>query len=112
MFLYEGEPNVSKNDRFRRAVRGVWEQSHAAYLAWPEERRDAVQPAVDALLDWLADAENEGELIARYWEIGDPPGAVLRPHLPVGFDPEDALTLEEVCFWQRATELHQAERNA
>ena len=96
---------MSKNDRFRRAVRGVWEQSDAACRRWPEERRRAVQPAVDALLAWLADAESEGALIARYWGTGDPPGAVLRAHLPEGFDPEDALTLEETCFHRRAAEL-------
>lgn len=96
---------MSKNDRFRRAVRAVWEQSHAAYVAWPAERRALAQPAAYALHVWLADAASEGELIARYWEVGDPPGVVLRQHLPAGFDPEDALTLEEACFWRRLMEM-------
>lgn len=112
MFLYEGEPNVSKNDRFRRAIRAVWERSHATYSEWPEEQRRAVQPAVGALLAWLADASDERDLIARYWETGDPPGAILRPHLPAGFGPEEALTLEEECFWRRATELNADEPRA
>ena len=92
---------MSKNDRFRRAVRGVWEHSHENYVAWSDEQRTAVQPAVDALLAWLADAESEGDLIARYWEVGDPPGEVLKPHLPAGIDPADALTVQEECFWRR-----------
>lgn len=103
--FYEERPNMPKHDRFRTAVRAVWERSHATYLAWPEEQRALTQPAANALLDWLADAENEGELITRYWEIGDPPGVVLRQHLPAGFDPEEALTLEEACFWRRLMEL-------
>ncbi len=101
----EGNPNVSKNDRFRRAVRGVWENSHAIYAQWSTAQRAAVQPAVEALLAWLADAEGEGELIARYWELGDPPGELLKPHLPAGIDPEAALTVQEECFWRRVNEL-------
>lgn len=96
---------MSKNDRFRRAVRGVWEHSHARYGAWPEPRRAAVEPAIKTLLAWLADASTEAELIGRYWETGDPPGAVLHPHLPAGFDPEDALIVQEECFWRRAAEI-------
>jgi len=104
----EGNPNVSKNDRFQRAVRGVWEHSHAVYSEWTEMQRAAVQPAVDALLAWLADAESEGDLIARYWELGDPPGEVLKPHLPAGIDPADALTVQEECFWRRVSEIETA----
>jgi len=104
----ERKPNVSKNDRFQRAVRGVWEHSHAIYCEWTDEQRTAVQPAVEALLAWLADAESEGELIARYWEVGDPPGDVLRPHLPAGIGAEVALTVQEECFWRRITELESA----
>jgi len=96
---------VSKNDRFRHAVRGVWENSHQHYVAWGDAQRAAVQPAVGALLAWLADAESEGELIARYWEVGDPPGEILKPHLPAGIDPADALTVQEECFWRRLSEL-------
>lgn len=104
MFI-ERKPNVSKNDRFRRAVRGVWEHSHAVYGEWTDAQRAAVQPAVDALLAWLADAESEGDLIARYWEVGDSPGEVLRPQLPAGTRPEAALTVQEECFWRRLTAL-------
>ena len=101
----ERKPNVSKNDRFQRAVRGVWENSHAVYSEWTDAQRAVVQPTVDALLAWLADAESESELIARYWEVGDPPGEVLRPHLPAGIDPADALTVQEECFWRRVSEV-------
>lgn len=104
--------NVSKNDRFQRAVRGVWEHSHAIYVAWSVAQRAAVQPAVDALLAWLADAESESELIARYWEVGDAPGEVLKPHLPAGISPEAALTVQEECFWRRVSEIEAEAQNA
>ena len=103
---------MSKNNRFQRAVRGVWEHSHAVYTEWSDEQRAAVQPAVDTLLAWLADAESEGELIARYWEVGDPPGEVLRPHLPAGIGAEAALTVQEECFWRRIAELEAAAPDA
>ena len=104
--------NVSKNDRFQRAVRGVWENSHAVYSEWSDAQRAAVQPAVDALLAWLADADSEGDLIARYWEVGDPPGEVLKPYLPPGIDPADALTVQEECFWRRISEIEAAAPDA
>ncbi len=103
---------MSKNDRFQRAVRGVWENSHATYVPWSDAQRAAVQPAVEALLAWLADAESESELIARYWEVGDPAGEVLKPHLPAGIDPADALTVQEECFWRRISEIEAAAPNA
>ncbi len=59
---------MSKNNRFQRAVRGVWEHSHTDYVQWNDAQRAAVQPGVDALLAWLANAESEGDLIARYCE--------------------------------------------
>jgi hypothetical protein len=108
----ERKPNVSKNDRFQRAVRGVWENSHAVYSEWTDAQRAAVQPAVQALLAWLADARSEGELIARYWEVGDPPGEVLRPHLPAGIGPEAALTVQEECFWRRLSDIEAAAPDA
>ena len=104
--------NVSKNDRFQRAVRGVWEHSHTTYVTWSDAQRAAVQPAVESLLAWLADAESESELIARYWEVGDPPGEVLKPHLPAGIDPADALTVQEECFWRRVSEIEAAAPDA
>lgn len=103
---------MSKNDRFRHAVRGVWENSHQHYVAWGDAQRAAVQPAVGALLAWLADAESEGELIARYWEVGDPPGEVLRPHLPAGISAETALIVQEECFWRRITAIEAAAPDA
>jgi len=103
---------VSKNDRFQRAVRGVWENSHAAYSEWDHAQQASVEPAVRALLAWLVDAESEGELIARYWEVGDPPGEVLRPHLPAGIGVEAALTVQEECFWRRVIELEAAAPDA
>ena len=96
---------MSKNDRFRRAVRGVWEHSHAIYSEWDDAQRVAVEPAVQALLAWLAATESEDELIARYWEVGDLPGEVLKPHLPAGIDPADVLTVQEECFWRRVSGL-------
>lgn len=103
---------MSKNDRFRRAVRGVWENSHATYSEWEDAQRVAVEPAVQALLAWLADAESEGDLIARYWEVGDPPGEILRPHLPAGIGPKAALTVQEECFWRRLSEVEAAAPDA
>ncbi len=103
---------MSKNDRFQRAVRGVWEHSHTTYVAWSDEQHAAMQPAVDALLAWLADAESGGELIARYWEVGDPPGVILQPHLPADIDPADALTVQEECFWRRISEIEAAAPDA
>ena len=103
---------MSKNDRFQRAVRGVWGNSHALYSEWTDAQRAAVRPAIDALLAWLADAGSEGELIARYWEVGDRPGEVIRPHLPTGIGAEAALTVQEECFWRRITELEAAAPDA
>ncbi len=90
---------------FQQAVRAVWEQSHQQYLGWSEAKRTAVQPAVEALLAWLGECPSEAVLDARYWEAGDPPGVVLREHLPDGCDADEQLTLEEACFWQRLLEL-------
>ncbi len=103
---------MSKNNRFQRAVRGVWEHSHAVYTGWSDAQRAAVQPAVDALLAWLADAGSEGELIARYWEVGDLPGEVLRSPLPAGIGAEVALIVQEECFWRRITELEAGDPDA
>ena len=96
---------MQKQSRFQQAVRAVWERSHQQYLGWSEEQRATVQPAVDALLAWLGECMSEAELDLRYWETGDPPGALLRQHLPDGFDAEEQLTLEEACFWRRLLEL-------
>ncbi len=103
--IEEGERNVPKENRFQQAVRAVWEQSHEQYLGWSEAKREAVQPAVDALVAWLGECPSEAVLDVRYWETGDPPGAVLRDHLPDGFDADEQLTLEEACFWRRLLEL-------
>lgn len=96
---------MQKQSRFQQAVRAVWERSHREYFGWPEAKREAVQLAVDALLAWLGECSGEAELDLRYWETGDPPGAVLRAHLPDGFDADEQLTLEEACFWRRLLEL-------
>jgi len=100
-----GTLTVSKQSRFLLAVRAVWERSHQQYLAWPEVRRIAAQPAVDALSAWLGDCQRETELDIRYWEPGDLPGLILLQHLPPRFDIDDRLTLEEACFWRRLLEL-------
>ena len=96
---------MCKRSRFQQAVRAVWRRSHQQYLGWPEEKRVAAQPAVDALLAWLSECQAESELDVRYWEQGDPPGVILRDHLPDGFDADEQLTLEEACFWRRLFEL-------
>lgn len=96
---------MEKEGRFQQAVRAVWERSHTEYLGWPEEQRAAVQPAADALLAWLGECISEAQLDVRYWEIGDPPGVLLRRHLADGFDADTRLTLEEACFWRRLVEL-------
>lgn len=96
---------MCKQSRFQRAVRAVWWRSHQQYLGWPEEKRVAAQPAADALRVSLNECQAESELDVRYWEIGDPPGLVLREHLPGGFDADEQLTLEEACFWRRLIEL-------
>jgi hypothetical protein len=100
---------MCKQSRFQQAVRAVWRRSHQQYLGWPEEKRVAAQPAVDALLAWLSECQRESELDIRYWEIGDPPGLVLREHLPDGFDAAEQLTLEEACFWRRLFELRMSD---
>jgi len=103
---------VLRNDRFRRAVRGVWEHSHATYVAWSDEQRAGMEPAIEALLTWLADAHSEGDLIERYWEAGDPSTVILEPALPAGTDPEDALTVQGEGFWRRLTAIEADPRHA
>ena len=96
---------MQKESRFRQAVRAVWERSDQEYLGWPEERREAAQPAVSALLARLGECDGEAELHLRYWEAGDPPGVLLGRHLPGEWDADERLTLEEACFWRRLLEL-------
>lgn len=96
---------MQKEGRFQQAVRAVWEHSHTEYLGWSEQRRAAVQPAVDALLVWLGECNSEAQLDIRYWEVGDPAGVLLQRHLPDGFDADELPTIEEACFWRRLDEL-------
>jgi hypothetical protein len=96
---------MCKQSRLQQAVRAVWRRSHCEYLGWPEERRKAAQPAANALLVWLGQCQLESELDVRYWEVGDPPGLVLRERLPNGFDAGEQLIIEEACFWRRLFEL-------
>ena len=96
---------MQKESRFRQAVRAVWERSDRQYLGWPEERREAAKPAVSALLARLGECDGEAELHLRYWESGDPPGVLLGRHLPVGWDADERLTVEEACFRRRLLEL-------
>lgn len=93
--------NVNERDRYRRAVRAVWERSFRDWEQWSEVSREAARPAVEALLAQLAEAPSEEALLRQYWEAGDAPGKVLRPRLPAAFDEDDLLTLEEACFWMR-----------
>ena len=96
---------MSKQSRFLRAVRAVWEHSHQDYLEWPEEKRAATAPAADALLAWLGVCQSEAELDVRYWEAGDPPGLLLLRYLPANFESDDRLTLEDACFWRHVLAL-------
>ena len=96
---------MQRENRFRVAVRAVWERSYEQYLGWPEERREAAKPAVSALLARLGECDSEAELHLRYWESGDPPGVLLGRHLPGGWGAGARLTLEEACFRRRLLEL-------
>jgi len=100
---------MTDNDRYRRAVHALWARGLAGYEAWPAEQRQAVHPAVEALLAWLRECPDPDALIHDYWEDDDAPGALLRRHLPpgwaTGMDPDDLLLLEEACFQLRLREL-------
>ena len=96
---------MNDQERYRRAVRAVWERSFREYEGWSELTREAVRPAVDALLTWLEGAANEADLMRHYWESGDAPARILRRHLPSVFDAEDVFALEEACFWMRLDAL-------
>ena len=93
--------------RWLAAARAVWEQSHQEYAGWPPADRETAHAAARALRVALRDCRDEPELQRRYWQMGDPLGAVLRAQLPPGFDDERLLTLEEACLWQRLRELGQ-----
>ena len=93
------------SDRVRHAVFGVWAQSHATCVAWPDERRAAASPAQDELLTCLGYAESVDELLEDYFAPGDPPGSLLRQHLPADFSDEEVLTLEEACLWRRVATI-------
>lgn len=74
-------------------------------LGWPTPQRCAEwQTYLLEWTRWCDWAERVG--------TGDPPGAVLQAHLPAGIDPEDALTVQEECFWRRAAELEADEPRA
>ena len=103
-------PIVNEESSYHRAVHAVWARSLAEYQEWPGERRQAAQPATDALLTWLRGCTDEAELIPRYWEAGDAPGGVLRTHLSDAFDADDVLLLEEACFQLRLLELRSEQR--
>ena len=96
---------MSEGNRYRQAVRAVWERSEQQYRGWPGERREQAAAAAAALLAWLGECASEEELFLRYWEPGDPPGALLAWRLPEGFDAQGRLTLEEACFRRRLLEL-------
>lgn len=110
--VIERESIVSKNSLFRRAVRGVWENGHAEYEAWPAARRASVRDAVRELLAWLTDARSEDDLVSLYFEVGDPAQEVLLHHLPGPFGEDDALVLQGECFWRRSAALYLAAADA
>ncbi len=96
---------MSEGNRYRQAVRAVWQRSEQQYLGWPGERREQAEAGVAALLARLRECSSEEELFLRYWEAGDPPGVLLERHLPGAFSASDRLTLEEACFRRRLLEL-------
>lgn len=96
---------MSKESRLHQATRAVWRRSYEAYRARTPAWREAVAPAVEALLDELRELASEAALQEFYWAAGDAPGAVLRRHLPPDTDPERVLELEEACCWLRLREL-------
>lgn len=93
---------MQKNEAYRHAVRGVWEESHAVYASWPMEQQASAQPGVDALLAWLADAGSEDELIDRYMALNGPAGSTRLPRLYPELTLHTALAVEDECFWRRA----------
>ena len=101
----KGESNVHKEDRFKQHTRSVWRQGYEAYERWSGDWRDAIGPAVDALVAELRRCATEEELHRHYWEPGDWPSEVLRRHLPCDPGPEALLELEDACFWLRWREL-------
>lgn len=96
---------MSGFDRRNKYTRAVWRRSYHNHLALQEDERHALASAVAALLEHLRSLQTEAALVAAYWEQGDPPGRVLKAHLPAGFDDEALLDLEEACFWMRLREL-------
>lgn len=96
---------MPKENRFREYTRSVWQRSYEAYERWPAKWRDAIGPAVDALVAELRRCAREDGLHTRYWEPGDWPSDVLRRHLPSNPGSEALLQLEDACFWLRCREL-------
>ena len=96
---------MQEGNRYRQAVRAVWERSNRQYLGWPGARREAARPAASALLARLGECSSEAELHLRYGEPGGEPGALLARRLPEGFSAACRLTLEEACFFRRLLEL-------
>jgi len=99
---------MQKNKEYRHAVRGVWEHGHAAYASWPDETRALVQPDVDALLVWLADADREGELIDRYMALHGSPNAAVDPRSYPKPTLLAAAAVEDECYWRRAAEIERS----
>ena len=96
---------MQEGNRYRQAVRAVWERSERQYRGWPGERREAARPAASALLARLGECSSEAELYLRCGEPGGEPGALLQRLLPEGFGAACRLTLEEACFFRRLLEL-------
>ena len=96
---------MHKEDRFTQHTRSVWRRGYEAYERWPAKWRDAICPAVDALVAELRACVGEEGLHARYWEPGDWLSEVLRRHLPCDPGPEALLELEDAAFWLRCREL-------
>ena len=96
---------MQENEQYRHAVRGVWEHGHATFASWPAEEQTRMQPGVDALLAWLAEAGSEDELIDRYMALNDPARPGRLPRLYPELTLQAAIAVEDECFWRRANAI-------
>ncbi len=101
---------MSKETRFRKYTRSVWQRDYEAYDRRPASWRESVAPAIEALLGELRRSTDGESLHAAYWEPGDWPAQVLLRHLPSHPELETLFELEHAAFWLRWQELAEAKR--
>jgi hypothetical protein len=99
---------VSKETRFPKYTRSVWQRDYEAYDRRPASWRESVATAIEALLGELRRCADEESLHTAYWEPGDWPAQVLLRNLPSSPGPETLLELEHAAFWLRCQELTEA----